>query len=110
MHGRGTFFPRARKFFAIARHPRPGASRLLRALAAGTPGLRRVVDWVSRGGHAAFGGQSFKFRQSLCHERRASGHLEHYPRIGLAVSVATTVTMVLMYRVHVLVAEPAAAT
>jgi len=37
----------------------------------------------------------------------ASGHMEHYPRIGLAVSVATAVTMLLMYRVHVLVAEPA---
>ena len=39
----------------------------------------------------------------------ASGHMEHYPRIGIAVSIATAVTMGLMYRVHVLVAQPASA-
>lgn len=37
-----------------------------------------------------------------------SGRLDHYPRIGIAVSLATVVTMLLMYRVHrlVAVAEP----
>ncbi len=39
----------------------------------------------------------------------ASGHMEHYPRIGIAVAIATLVTIVLMYRVHKLVAEPAKA-
>lgn len=34
-----------------------------------------------------------------------SGRIEHYPRIGIAVSVATVVTMLLMYRVHRLVSE-----
>jgi len=36
-----------------------------------------------------------------------SGRMEHYPRIGIAVSVATVLTMLLMYRVHRLVAESA---
>ena len=34
-----------------------------------------------------------------------SGRMEHYPRIGIAVSVATIMTMLLMYRVHRLVPE-----
>ncbi len=38
-----------------------------------------------------------------------SGRMEHYPRIGVAVSVATVLTMFLMYRVHRLVAETAPA-
>jgi len=38
-----------------------------------------------------------------------SGRIEHYPRIGIAVSVATVLTMFLMYRVHRLVAETAPA-
>lgn len=38
-----------------------------------------------------------------------SGRMEHYPRIGIAVSVATVLTMLLMYRVHRLVAESAPA-
>ena len=38
-----------------------------------------------------------------------SGRMEHYPRIGIAVSVATLLTMLLMYRVHRLVAEAAPA-
>lgn len=37
-----------------------------------------------------------------------TGRMEHYPRIGIAVSVATVLTMFLMYRVHRLVAEAAA--
>lgn len=36
-----------------------------------------------------------------------SGRMEHYHRIGIAVSVATVLTMLLMYRVHRLVAESA---
>ncbi len=38
-----------------------------------------------------------------------SGRMEHYPRIGFAVSVATILTMLLMYRVHRLVPESAPA-
>jgi predicted MFS family arabinose efflux permease len=38
-----------------------------------------------------------------------SGRMEHYPRIGVAVSVATILTMLLMYRVHRLVTESAPA-
>ena len=38
-----------------------------------------------------------------------SGRMEHYPRIGIAVSVATVLTMLLMYRVHRLVAKTAPA-
>lgn len=38
-----------------------------------------------------------------------TGRIEHYPRIGIAVSVATLLTMLLMYRVHRLVAESAPA-
>jgi predicted MFS family arabinose efflux permease len=38
-----------------------------------------------------------------------SGRMEHYPRIGIAVSVATVLTMLLMYRVHRLVPETPAA-
>jgi multidrug resistance protein len=37
----------------------------------------------------------------------SSGRMEHYPRIGVAVSLATVLTMLLMYRVHRLVADPA---
>jgi predicted MFS family arabinose efflux permease len=36
-----------------------------------------------------------------------TGHLEHYPRIGVAVSVATLLAIGLMYRVHRLVPEGA---
>jgi predicted MFS family arabinose efflux permease len=38
-----------------------------------------------------------------------TGRMEHYPRIGVAVSVATVLTILLMYRVHRLVAEAAPA-
>jgi len=38
-----------------------------------------------------------------------SGRMEHYPRIGIAVSGATVLTMLLMYRVHRLVPESAPA-
>jgi predicted MFS family arabinose efflux permease len=48
------------------------------------------------------------FVAGLLVHQGASGHMEHYPRIGIAVSLATVVTMALMYRVHVLVAKPAA--
>jgi predicted MFS family arabinose efflux permease len=47
------------------------------------------------------------FLAGLLVHQGVSGHMEHYPRIGIAVSLATAVTMVLMYRVHRLVAEPA---
>lgn len=46
------------------------------------------------------------FAAGLLVHQSATGRMEHYPRIGVAVSVATVVTMVLMYRVHRLVAEP----
>jgi predicted MFS family arabinose efflux permease len=36
-----------------------------------------------------------------------SGRIEHYPRIGVTVSIATVLTMLLMYRVHRLVTETA---
>ncbi len=49
------------------------------------------------------------FLAGLLVNQGASGRMEHYPRIGVAVSLATLVTMALMYRVHVLVAKPAAA-
>lgn len=38
-----------------------------------------------------------------------SGRIEHYPRIGVAVSVATVLTMLLMYRVHRMVMKPGSA-
>ncbi len=49
------------------------------------------------------------FLAGLLVHQDATGHLEHYPRIGIAVSIATVVTIVLMYRVHRLVAETAPA-
>ncbi|HWA24749.1 MAG TPA: MFS transporter [Lacunisphaera sp.] len=38
-----------------------------------------------------------------------TGRMEHYPRIGVAVSCATVLTIILMYRVHRLVAGAGAA-
>ncbi|HEX2860987.1 MAG TPA: hypothetical protein VHN79_05080, partial [Lacunisphaera sp.] len=37
-----------------------------------------------------------------------SGRIEHYPRIGVVVSGATVLTILLMYRVHRLVRESGA--
>jgi len=54
------------------------------------------------------GGVASLFAGLLVHQS-ASGHMEHYPRIGIAVSLATLVTVGLMYRVHRLVAVPARA-
>jgi predicted MFS family arabinose efflux permease len=51
------------------------------------------------------GGLASMFAGLLVHQT-SSGYLEHYPRIGIAVAVATAVTIALMYRVHVLVAQP----
>jgi len=49
------------------------------------------------------------FLAGLLVRQTASGYIEHYPRIGIAVSVATIMTILLMYRVHRLVAEPVSA-
>lgn len=54
------------------------------------------------------GGMAAYLAGLLVHQA-PSGRMENYPRIGIAVSAATIVTMLLMYRVHRLVAESAPA-
>jgi predicted MFS family arabinose efflux permease len=49
------------------------------------------------------------FLAGLLVHQGPTGRIEHYPRIGVAVSVATVLTMGLMYRVHRMVAGTARA-